>query len=174
MIATGESAPYVVLAATTLVLIWIAVKDLLSFSISNNFVLLLVALYGIFAIVTQDWQAAGWHVLFAAAMFALLLLCYAQKLMGGGDVKLLAVAFLWTGAHCALAFLIAMLAFAVVHTFLAKRKWVRAQYADDRMRLPFAPSICAGLIVVFLSGCLTHSGPLLPNAFWQFFYQLHY
>ena len=45
--------------------------------------------------------------------------------MGGGDLKLLTVAFLWTGTHCVLPFLIVLVIFASLHTLAAKLDWVR-------------------------------------------------
>ena len=91
---------------------------------------------------------------FAAAAFALMLFCYSRGLMGGGDLKLLTVAFLWTGMHCVLPFLIVLVIFASLHTLAAKLDWVDAQRVNGRIKVAFAPSVAAGLIGVFLSGCL--------------------
>jgi prepilin peptidase CpaA len=78
--------------------------------------------------------------------------------MDGGDVKLAAVAFLWTGIECALVFALLLLGFAVIHTAAAKLGLVVVRRGDDgAMRIPFAPSIAAALIGVFMLGCLPTS-----------------
>ena len=79
---------------------------------------------------------------------------YAQNLMGGGDLKLMTVAFLWSRLSCAIPFLAILTVFALLHTLAAKFGWVRAQHVNGRIRLPFAPSVAAGLIGVFMAGCL--------------------
>src|SRR5688572_5484341 len=103
---TGAAQPvaYSVLVATAAILFWIAATDLRSFKIPNNIILVLVALFCLYVLVSGRWVELHWHVGFAAFMFVVLLVCYAQNWLGGGDVKLLTVAFLWTGLHCALIF----------------------------------------------------------------------
>ena len=91
---------------------------------------------------------------FAALLFLIMLYFYSMKLMGGGDLKLLTVAFLWVGPFCGLPFALFLLLFASVHVLAAKFKLVEAQIANGRKRLAFAPSIAAALIGVFMVGCL--------------------
>jgi Flp pilus assembly protein protease CpaA len=79
---------------------------------------------------------------------------YSMKLMGGGDLKLLTVALLWVGPFCALPFALFLLLFAGVHILAVKFKLAKAQLADGRTTLAFAPSIAAALICVFMVGCL--------------------
>jgi Flp pilus assembly protein protease CpaA len=75
-------------------------------------------------------------------------------LMGGGDLKLMTVALLWTGPHCALPFLIILVVFALLHALAARLDLVQAQRVEGRLKVAFAPSIAAGLIGIFLLGCL--------------------
>jgi Flp pilus assembly protein protease CpaA len=75
-------------------------------------------------------------------------------MMGGGDVKMLAVAFLWVGIECALVFAILLAVFIVIHLIVVKLGWAKVQELGGRKRIPFAPSIAAALIVTFMSGCL--------------------
>ena len=77
-----------------------------------------------------------------------------MKLMGGGDLKLLTVAFLWVGPFCALPFALFLLLFSGIHILAVKFKLVEAQIANGRTHLAFAPSIAAALICVFMVGCL--------------------
>ena len=155
MIAEAQPLSYTVLVATAAILFWIAATDLRSFKIPNNIILVLVALFALYMFVSGRWVALHWHVVFAAFMFVVLLVCYAQKWMGGGDVKLLTVAFLWTGVHCALGFTLILLTIALLHTLFAKLGWVQAQRVDGRTKIAFGPSIAGGLIGIIASGCLS-------------------
>jgi len=79
---------------------------------------------------------------------------FQQGLMGGGDVKMLTVAFLWVGLQSALTFALSLLVFILVHIAIVKLGWATVQETAGRKRTPFAPSIAAALIVTFMSGCL--------------------
>ena len=146
-----------VIAAATL--FWVALTDLREFKIRNEFVVVLAVLYFLYvALSAGHWLDAGWHVLFAVGMLAAMLYYYSQNLMGGGDVKLLAIAFLWTGLRYALPFVVLMAIFALGCTFAAKRGWLAAQKRDNRTRIPLAPSIAGALICTMASA--GYLGPL--------------
>jgi Flp pilus assembly protein protease CpaA len=71
--------------------------------------------------------------------------------IGGGDVKILAVAFLWTGLSGALPFAILLALFSGAHSLAAKLGWAKSQItASERRRIPFAPSVAAALICTFM------------------------
>src|SRR5438445_13348761 len=108
------SAPLspVVLVITAAALFYVALTDLKQFKIRNELVLVLAGLFVVHALLSGRWVSAHWNLAFAALMFCVMLYFYAQKLMGGGDVKLLTVGLLWVGFGCALpcAVLLAVLA----------------------------------------------------------------
>ncbi len=84
-------------------------------------------------------------------MFVVLLAFHALNWLGGGDVKILAVAFLWTGLSAALPFAILLALFCSVHALAAKLGWVPSQTIDGgRRRIPSAPSVAAALICIFI------------------------
>jgi prepilin peptidase CpaA len=145
-----------VLIVTGALLFYVAYNDLRHYKIRNELILALAVLFVIHAVVSGRWTSAQWNVAFAAVMLAAMLLFYARRLMGGGDVKLLGVAFLWVGIDCALPFAVLLLAFAGVHAMAARLGWADVQRMsnDSRPRIPFAPSIAAALIGVFMLGCL--------------------
>jgi prepilin peptidase CpaA len=148
-------AAYLVLVITAAVLFYTAATDLRAYKIPNEIVIALAALFFVHAALSGRWTELHWNLGFAAILSALMLFAYAQRLMGGGDLKLLAVAFLWTGPWCVLPFLVILLLFAAAHALAAKFDWVQCQRtADGRMKLAFAPSIAAGLIGIFMLGCL--------------------
>jgi prepilin peptidase CpaA len=172
MAAGAAVASHTVLVVTAGLLFWIAATDLREFKIRNELILVLAGLFFLHAALSGRWVELHWNLGFAAAIGVLMLIAYAQGLMGGGDVKLLAVAFLWTGLRCAVPFLLVLAAVSLLHWFAAERGWVAAQRTNGRLRVPFAPAIAAGLIAVFLMGCLAptqRAGGLLPHLWmpWQ-------
>ncbi len=81
-------------------LIWAAVSDARRFLIPNTIPLAIVALYPLYVFAAAadgmpvDW---GGGLLTGAAVFAVGVVLFAVKALGGGDVKLLAGAALWAG-----------------------------------------------------------------------------
>jgi prepilin peptidase CpaA len=144
----------VVLIVTAATLFYVALTDLREFKIRNELLLVLAALYFLHAALSGRWVYMHWNIGFAILMLVVMLYFYSQGLMGGGDVKMLAVAFLWTGIQCALVFAILLTIFIVVHLGIVKLGWAKVQEVRGSKRIPFAPSIAAALIVTFMSGCL--------------------
>jgi prepilin peptidase CpaA len=147
-------ASHILLVLTAALLLYIAVTDFREFKIRNELIISLAVLYLIHAAMSGRWVSMHWNIGFALLMFGLMLYAYSQRLMGGGDLKLLTVAFLWVGPWCALPFAAFLLIFAVVHTVAGKYGWVNVQEAQGRKRIPFGPSIAGALILVFLIGCV--------------------
>jgi prepilin peptidase CpaA len=147
-----------VLLVTAAILLYAAIRDFRHYSISNLLVLVLAGLFLLHAVLSGRWVTLHENVAFALLMFVFLLLCYARGWMGGGDVKLLTVAFLWVGVHCALAFALLLLLFASVHACAAKLKWVAGRRVDGRLKIAFAPAVSAALIASFAGGCLAPPG----------------
>jgi prepilin peptidase CpaA len=145
-----------VLIVTAAVLFYAAYSDLRHYKIRNELILALAVLFFIHAVVSGRWVSAHWNVAFAFLMLVAMLVFYSRHLMGGGDVKLLSIAFLWVGIGCALPFAILLLLCAGIHTAAAKLGWAQIQRVNDGepKRIPFAPSIAAALIGVFILGCL--------------------
>ena len=152
---------YTVLVITAGVLFYAALTDLKHYTIHNELILVLVGLFVLHAVVSGRWVEIHWNIGFAFAMFALMLLAYARNMMGGGDLKILTVAFLWVGLHCALPFAIMLFVFGTLHALAAWLRWVDAQRSDGRTRIAFAPSVSGALIGCFILGCLQ---PLAPSS----------
>ena len=145
-----------VLLVTIAALFYAAFIDLKHYKISNESIFLLTGLFFLYSLVSDRWITAAWNLGLAAGIFLFLIYFYTRHWMGGGDVKILTVAFLWTGIECALPFVILLLLFVSLHTIAARLGWVGSQQIDDdrRLRIPFAPSIAAALIVTISMGCL--------------------
>ena len=145
-----------VLLVTVIALFYAAFIDLKHYKISNELILLLIGLFFIYTLLSNRWTTAGWNLGLAAGICPFLMPFYARHWMGGGDVKMLTVALLWTGIEWALPFVILLLLFVSLHTVAAAYGWMGSQQIDDdrRQRIPFAPSIAAALIVTISLGCL--------------------
>ena len=145
-----------VLIMTAAVLFYVAHNDLRHYKIRNELIFVLAALYFAHALVSGRWVTVHWNIAFAFLMFIVMLALYSRRLMGGGDVKLLSVAFLWVGIGCAFPFAILLMMFSGIHMMAAKIGWADTQWVDNdqRKRIPFGPSIAAALIGVFMLGCL--------------------
>jgi prepilin peptidase CpaA len=146
----------IILVVAAAVLFYAAVNDLRYFKIGNELIFLLVGLFILYTLLSGLWIHAAWNIGLAAFVFVFLIYFYSRHWMGGGDVKILTVAFLWTGVECALAFAILLLLCASLHAIAARFGWAGSQQTNDdrRRRIAFAPSVAAALIAVFLSGCL--------------------
>jgi prepilin peptidase CpaA len=152
--AFSESLSHVVLVITAAVLFYVALTDFKEFKIRNELILVLAALFVVHALLSGRWVIAHWNLAFAALMFCIMLYFYGQNLMGGGDVKILTVAFLWVGFLCAFPFAVLLAIFSGLHVVAAKFGWAEVQQVGDKTRIPLAPSVAAALIVCFMLGCL--------------------
>jgi prepilin peptidase CpaA len=142
---------YFVLVVTSALLLQAAWTDLREYKIRNELILALAGLFALYALLVGHWADLKWDVAFAGAMFVVLVVFYSLGWMGGGDVKILAVAFLWTGLSGALPFAILLALFCSVNAFAAKLGWAPSQTIDGgRRRIPFAPSVAAALICTFI------------------------
>ncbi len=107
--------------------------------------------------VGASWQAWGAHLLVAALAFVLLFAMYFVGAMGGGDVKLGSVVFLWAGPALALQVLviiawlggiIAALGWLFDRKSLQKvtlRPWRIVSYGLSAKRgVPYGVALCAG------------------------------
>jgi prepilin peptidase CpaA len=147
-------ASHIVLVITASLLFYAALTDLKEYKIRNELILVLLGLFVLHAFLSGRWVYIHWNLGLAFLMLIIMMFFYSQRLMGGGDVKILAVAFLWVGLRCAFPFAILLLVFTTIHTIAAKFGWVHVRRIDNRKLIPFAPSVAAALIGTFMLGCL--------------------
>jgi prepilin peptidase CpaA len=145
-------ASLLILLLTSATLFWVALTDFRNFKIRNDAVLLLAGLYFLYAAVSGRWASIPWNVAFAILTFAGMTYVYAVNKMGGGDIKLLAVAFLWTGPWAVLPFALLLLVFIGVHYLAARLGWAAAEKSPAGLRIPLAPSVAGALIGTFALG----------------------
>jgi prepilin peptidase CpaA len=105
-----------ILVLTAATLFWVALTDLREFKIRNEFILVLVGLYLVHALCSGAWVSMQWNLAFALLMLLGGAYAYSLQQIGGGDLKLLAVAFLWTGPSYAAPFVFLLLIFTGTYT----------------------------------------------------------
>ena len=159
---TSTVLAHTVLVITAAVLFYAAWNDLRNYRIPNELIVVLAGLFVIHAVLSGRWTGMHWNFALAFLMFLIMLFFYIQKTMGGGDLKLLTVGFLWSGYACALPFTIFLLVFALIHAIIVKMGIVKAIGPDGR-RVPFAPTIAAALIGIFMLGCLERAPAHAPG-----------
>ena len=152
--AYSPTLSHVVLVITAGVLFYAALVDFKEFKIRNEVILILIGLFVVHAFLSGRWLYAYWNLALAAVVLVVMLYFYAQGWMGGGDVKIMAVGFLWIGFDCALVFAAFLLIFAIVQAVAAKLGWGRVHVIGDQKRIPFAPTVAGAMIVCFMLGCL--------------------
>lgn len=88
-----------------------AAWDVFTRRIPNLLPLIIAALYFAQAIYVQAWSDIPWHLLTGVGVLVVGIMIFALKLIGGGDVKLLAALALWAGPdHILLLLLVTCIA----------------------------------------------------------------
>jgi prepilin peptidase CpaA len=141
-----------ILVLTAAALSWVALTDLREFKVRNELVVILACLYVVHALFSGAWVAMQWNFAFALLMLAGGTYAYSLQQIGGGDLKLLTVAFLWTGPWLAGPFVILLLIFTVIYYFAARLGFAAARPTSAGLRIPLAPSLAGALIGVFALG----------------------
>jgi prepilin peptidase CpaA len=116
--------------------------------------LLLLLLYVLFAVAARPPSEILSNVIFAAIIFAVLVLFYTKGVIGGGDVKLVTIVCLWVGVHCALLFSILLLLFIGLQLLAALLGWANTKPMAGRFAIPYAPSVAGAFIATVIFGCL--------------------
>lgn len=154
------SPPLPVYVFATLVIV-AATSDALTFRISNRLNLLIAGLFFPFAFSAgMPVAALGLHVAVGAALLLAGLALFFIRLMGGGDVKLLAAASLWLGWPALLPFLVWT---AMAGGLLGMVMGIRLLYVRHVRKepvgteVPYGIALAAGAIIA-----LPQSGWLLP------------
>lgn len=156
----GQQYQFYIKVAAVAVLFYVGFTDFRTAKIRNDVVGLLLILYILFALIGRPWLEIFWNVVLAAFMFVILLWFFANRAIGGGDVKLIPVVCLWIGLHCALPFAVFLLLFIVLHLLAAWMGWAPTKQmagrtgSSSRYAIPYAPSIAGALIGVMMIGCI--------------------
>lgn len=137
---------------------WVALTDLREFKVPNELVVTLACLYVVYALVSGAWVYMQWNFAFALVMLTAGLYAYSIQHIGGGDLKLLTVAFLWTGPWLAAPFVVLLLIFTLLYYLAARFGFAPARQISAGLRIPLAPSLAGAPIGVFALGLIRPHG----------------
>jgi prepilin peptidase CpaA len=143
-----------ILVLTAATLFWVALTDLREFKVRNELVIILACLYVGYALFSGAWVSMQWNFAFALLMLAGGIYAYSLQHIGGGDLKLLTVAFLWTGPWLAAPFVVLLLLFTGIYYVAARLGFAAARRTSAGLRIPLAPSLAGALIGVFALGLI--------------------
>jgi prepilin peptidase CpaA len=146
-----------ILALTAVTLFWVALTDLREFKVRNEFVAILAGLFVAHALSSGAWVSMQWNFAFALLMLAAGAYAYSLQQIGGGDLKLLAVAFLWTGPWFAAPFVVLLLIFTGAYYVAARFGFAAAKETAAGLRIPLAPPLAGALIGALALGLVAPS-----------------
>lgn len=146
------------LALFSAIMIVAAVQDVREYRIANLFIVVLLVLYPGYFLTSALEISVLWNLGLALGFFALGVGLFSMGVMGGGDVKLIAVAVLWVGPAGLFDFLIAMSLVGAVMSLFMMSSGLRhgAAYLCTHMgmmsaqkkiltdQIPYGVAICAG------------------------------
>jgi prepilin peptidase CpaA len=128
-------------------LIFVILDDLKNFRIRNEAVIFMAVLFLADAITRGQYHDTLAHLSFGGIMFLLIIAIYALGMMGGGDAKLLAVAFLWLGVGAATIFSALLLILTLVYWLGAYARVFPKQIVAGRMKIPYGPAIASAWLL---------------------------
>jgi prepilin peptidase CpaA len=154
------------LAGLAIALVWAAVVDVKTFTISNrlNAAIALAAPLYWWSIGLPVWPDAAIQVAAAAGVFVLLAITFTIGMMGGGDVKLAAALALWFSPMSTVKFLVVMSIAGGLLTLVvmvAHKKFPGWQVDDDgkprsRAQVPYGVAIAIGGLWILAQRFLNH------------------
>ncbi len=139
-------------------LVWAAISDIRSMTISNRLTVgLAIAFLPMAVLCHMPLPQFGLHAGLAAAGLIVGIVLFAFRVMGGGDAKLIAATCLWLGLNGTIAMLLytALAGGALTLVLLGARKapiaavtgalpqWVN-RHLDPKGDIPYGVAICAG------------------------------
>ncbi|MCW6511938.1 A24 family peptidase [Lichenifustis flavocetrariae] len=130
-----------------LILCWIFVEDMLRFRIRNVLIIALISSFALDCILGDRLALMVPHSILAVLGLGVLSGCFALRMMGGGDVKLLSAALLWVGPEGCVVFAIALLFCTLLYLAGAWAGWLPQRSRGGRTLIPFGPSIAAAWII---------------------------
>jgi prepilin peptidase CpaA len=145
-----EHAPLWLVVLGALALIAGAVEDMIRLRISN-LTCLAVIICALVAMGLAGFPAALWqNALVFAAILVAGTIAFSWKLLGGGDVKLMAAAGLWVNLATALWLIAAILVAGgvVAIIYLATRPFRRKRLKGEGGQVPYGVAIAAGALFV--------------------------
>lgn len=140
-----------ILISVALLLLWAAIADIQHRRISNKIVMSIVVMFGLWIIaqLSKEGDIYGvvlWPLAAAIIVFAVGAGMFAARLMGGGDVKLIAAVALFAGPSLSITFVLYVV---IAGGFVALATLVHARLkrdttSDTPPKVPYGVAIMAG------------------------------
>jgi prepilin peptidase CpaA len=164
----------------SLLFLMVIYLDTTRYLIPNWLVLTLIALWPPFLLLTPESWEWYWHPLVALAAFIVGLPIHHFRYMGGGDIKLLVAACLWTGTQPSIIFLIyaglfggilAIILLVMRPVYIAMNAQLKTPLPVPRMLtigqpVPYGIAIALGFLVVLWMGLVPGLGMLHYKLLW--------
>ena len=137
------------LAILAALLVFAAVVDVRTFTISNRLNLTVALLAPVYwaSISLSPWPDVAIQIAVGAGVFVLLAGAFYAGMMGGGDVKLAAALALWFSPAATAKFLVLMSIAGGVLT-VAVLAWHRAKRREGRPEIPYGVAIAFGGLAI--------------------------
>src|SRR5690348_5289929 len=137
------------LIALAAILVFAAVVDVRTFTISNRLNLTVALLAPVYwaSVALSPWPGIAVQVAAAATVFVLFAAAFYAGMMGGGDVKLAAALALWFSPFTTLRFLVLTSLAGGVLTLVVVALH-RARKREGRPEVPYGVAIAAGGIAI--------------------------
>jgi prepilin peptidase CpaA len=137
------------LATLAAILVFAAVVDMRTFTISNrlNLAVALLAPFYWWSVALSPWPGMAIQLAAGATVLVLLAMAFYAGMMGGGDVKLAAALALWFSPAMTLKFLVLMSLAGGVLT-LAVVAWHRMKRREGRPEIPYGVAIAFGGLAI--------------------------
>jgi prepilin peptidase CpaA len=137
---------HIVLYLLTGLIAWAAFEDARAYLIPNRISAAIAALYPAYVLSQGDFSLILPAIAVGFGVFALGLVAFARRLMGGGDVKLMAAISLWAGPTLVLPFVFttAIAGGVLSLALIAPRLLSRGGVALARPQVPYGIAVAAG------------------------------
>ena len=137
------------LLALAAILVFAAVIDVRTFTISNRLNLTVALLAPVYwaSVALSPWPDMAVQLAGAVTVFGLLALAFFAGMMGGGDVKLAAALALWFSPVTTVKFLVLMSLAGGVLT-LVILAWHRTRKREGRPQIPYGVAIAFGGLAI--------------------------
>ena len=152
----------VLFAVFPLAMVYAAISDLLTMTISNRVTFALAAAFVVLSPVTgMDLGTFGYHWAAGGAVLAVAFACFAFGWIGGGDAKLASVTALWLGWNSTIEYIaiasvfgglltLLLLSFrqAVLPAFIIRQPWIQRLH-DQKAGVPYGVALAAAGLATY-------------------------
>jgi len=153
---------FATLAFFPMLMVWAAVSDLMTMTISNRISLALLALFLLMAMVTGlSLHAIGMHLACGALVLAITFTMFALGWIGGGDAKLAAATAIWVGFSEIMAYAVVAAVFGGALTLLllqlrrlplpetlGRQAWI-ARLHNPQTGIPYGIALAAAGLFIY-------------------------